>query len=551
MKKIFTFLSLIVLSALLVACGTKTTASTSKTTKSTNPAITRPSSSKEGSITTAKSTIQNTTKPINTTQPSTDVEEEFVCNVDRSGIDEKDLIEIDYFATDDEYVEVRMACAYMQEHPNVVIENRYDIKADAQAAGKEYTSYLVELASTTGYIPDLMQLSNLISAAKGKLLYDYSNEYNNDPDTEHLFESAKTLGVYNGKRLGMANGQAIRGVMLNKTLLEKYNFNLRNYGFNSRTGEIWTVDDMIKLARDFTTAARTAEGNKYYYGVDGEYNQLGFDLYFPSVYSDKLTYWGVDKTTGLIDFTSENSKYIEVYQKEIDLLKEGTRPNLTAAEAAEEFGAAVSAETLFFELGRTLMYHSFTYNFFMLQEVEDYEIQFLPLPSIKEEGVTNKTFGETGPMGLSAKLKDDPVKAAVVYDFAKYVTWGEEGFLKRIEINLEQGTILPKFPVSDFETVWNRIREIYTDSESAYYIEGFDVVIDNLLNGSVELGLVKYHPGIATFKAKLTNLADLNKKKVLAGELTVAEMAKIWQDYANNLIIEEKAQLDNYTSDPE
>ena len=545
MKKIFTFFMALGLTLALMACGTETTTTTVSTT--TQGQITKPTTQ-----TTAGTGTVITTKPGTTTVTTTTAEEdeEFVCVVDRTGINPDDIIEIDYMSTDPQDVEERMACAYQQANPNVIVNVRYDIVDDATAAAKDKTSYLVELASTTGYLPDVFQLTSVENAAAGKILYDFANEFNSDPDTEHLFPAAKAIGAYGAnseKRLAMVNGQAVRGVMLNKTLLNELNLNLRNYGFNFNKGEIWTVDEMLALARTFSEQARGKYANQYYYGVDGEYSQLGFNLYFPSVYNDNLTYWALDKTTGLFDFTSANSKFIQVYQQEIDLLKEGIRPNATAAEQTLEFGATVSADDLFFTYGRTLMFHAFSYNFFMMQQNDQFEYMFLPLPEIDEEGVTSKTFGETGAVGLSKFLADDPAKAAVAYDFAKYVTWGEEGFAERIEFNVELGTLLPKFPVSDYNSLWDRILEIYSDTESVFYIEGLDIVIENLLNGTVELGVSKTYPGVNNFKIWLSNSdADSHRKAVLAGTMQVADVALIWEQKANELIREGKQLYENY-----
>jgi hypothetical protein len=355
------------------------------------------------------------------------------------------------------------------------------------------------------------------------------------------------VGLYGDNRLAMSNGQVMRGVMINKTLLEDLNLSLRNYGFTSSTGAIWTIDQMIQLARDFSTQARGRFTNDYYYGIDGEYSQLGFNLYLPAAYNDDLTYYSIVKDTNRFDFTSTASKFIDSYQLEIDLLKQGIRPNMTSEQMAIEFGSSVSSGDLFFTYGRTLLYHSFTYTFSDMYLATGAEFMFYPLPVGSTIGTTAKTFGATGLLGLSKLLENDPEKAVEAYKLAKYMTWSEGGFNERININIEAGQVIPKFPVSDYESVWNRITEIYSDTESVFYIEGLDIVIDNLLNGEVVMSMDKSLPGINSFKNWLSYKEDeCHRKAVLAGTMSVADVALIWEQRANAFLTEWENVFTNY-----
>lgn len=524
MKK-FLIMCIVFLSVLAVlSCGATTTETQSSQT--TGSLITRPST-----------TTISTTSDESTTA-TTQLSEEG-CVVDRSGISDSDLVSLDYFSWDPQEVESKMICTYQQLNPNVVVNFRTDIRDDATAASKDWTSYLVELASATGYIPDVFQISNIETAAEGKLLMDFASIFNADSDTEHLFQSALDAGLYGDKRLAMSNGQVMRGVMINKNLLEDLNLSLRNYGFNSATGSIWNVDQMIQLARDFTTQARGRFTNDYYYGIDGEYSQLGFNLYFPAAYNDDLTYYSIVKDTNRFDFTSSATKFIDSYQLEIDLLKQGIRPNMTLEQMAIEFGSSVSSGDLFFTYARTLLYHCFTYTFTDMYLATGSEFMFYPLPVGTTVGSTAKTFGATGLIGLSKQLENDPEKALEAYKLGKFMTWAEDGFNERININVELGQVIPKFPVSDYENVWNRITEIYSDTESLFYIEGLDIVIDNLLNGEVVMSLDKTIPGINSFKNWLSYKEDeSHRKAVLDGTMNVADVALIWEQRANSYLSE-------------
>ena len=155
-------------------------------------------------------------------------------------------------------------------------------------------------------------------------MYDFADEWNADPETSHVLPGAASAGVYGDVRLGMSNGQVMQGIFVNKDLLDDNNFDLEDYGFDFTSGEIWNYEEMIQLARDFTSRARTRYNNNYYWGIDGDWNNLNFSWTLPAM--DNMD-WGLNSFDGT-GFHFTDQMYIDHYQREISLFQEGIKVDI-------------------------------------------------------------------------------------------------------------------------------------------------------------------------------------------------------------------------------
>lgn len=438
-----------------------------------------------------------------------------------------DTIQLDYASFENQEVEAKLIEEFERLNPNIKVRLRSDV-LDMSGVADNFTNSLVSLAAI-GDTPDVFQVIQIDPLVQNLLMYDFSKEWNNDSDTSHVLPGAAVAGVYGDVRLGMSNGQVMQGIFVNKNLLDDNNFNLENYGFDFTNGEIWNYQQMIDLARDFSTRARNRYNNNYYWGIDGDWNNLNFSFTLPAM--DNLE-WGLNSFDGT-GFNFTDQMFIDHYQREIDLYQEGVKVDIKKNPSGAQLEFGSTSPDLFFTEGRVLLYSSYSWNF-ELMGLSDQDLMFLPFPKGVTEGAIARTPSAIGILGISSNTKH-PQEA---YELAKFMSWGEEGSLARIKIHQEMNEHIGKFPVSDYQEAWNEIERMYVDSSSDYYVEGFDMIMYPLLETrEAVMDFGKWLPGYGEFKNWYSYVQnESHRNDVANGSMQFADVASVWQNKANELV---------------
>jgi multiple sugar transport system substrate-binding protein len=471
--------------------------------------------------------------PVDDDQPVLDP----VCGVDRSGIAPEDIIELEYASIENQEIEQQLLCEYQRQNPHVKVTNRNDI-LEMSGVADNFTYSIVELAAI-GDTPDVFQVMQIDPLVENRLVYDFSDIWNSDPDTARILPGAASAALYGDVRLGMVNGQVMMGVFVNKNLLDDNNFDLENYGFDYSSGTIWTYEDMIRLARDFTTRARSRYDNDFYYGIDGDWNNLNFAWALPAMDNPD---WGMNSFDGT-GFNFTDPIYINHYQREVDLFFEGVKNNvrLNTAGAQLEFGTALP--DLFFTEGRVLLYSSYSWNFDQIN-LTTQDLMFLPFPRGAAEDSVPRLPSAIGVLALAA----DTAHPEEAYKLAKFMSWGEAGQLAKIELYKEAGEHMTKFPVTDHDSVWNAIESMYIDSSSDLYVEGFDMILYPLLETKeVVMDFGKWLPGYSDFKNWYTHIqTESRRNDINNGLVRFADVAAVWEEKANGFVTTKLERYRNY-----
>ncbi|NLG81559.1 MAG: extracellular solute-binding protein [Bacilli bacterium] len=475
-----------------------------------------------------------TTKKQTTTSNNPNVDS---CGVDRSGITE--FITLEYASFENEEIEQAMLCEFQKLNPHIKVIMRSDIY-EMSHSGAIWNSTLISLASI-GDLPDVFQVQAMDDLIQNVLVYDITDIWNNDPDTAHVLPDAQNAVVYGDRRLGMLNGQVFQGVFINKDLLDEFNFDLEDYGFDFANNEIWNYEQMIQLARDFTQRARAKYDNKFYWGLDGEYHNLELSWGLaPSIDEN----WGIFSWDGE-KFNFTDPRFINLYQLEVQLFLDGIRADVKKDPEGSllEFGSADPGIDLFFQLGRVLLFPNYTWNFDQFN-LSPFELMFVPFPKGTHEDAVPRIPGQVGVHAIGVNT-EHPQEA---YELAKFMTWGREGFLAKIRIHHELGERLTKFPVSDYEDVWYEIEKIYTDTDSDLYVEGFDLIINAIVEHKQSVfAFGKWLPGYSEFKNWYQNKeTESHYRAVQAGQIQFADVAQTWEDKLNGLVQERMALYAKY-----
>jgi multiple sugar transport system substrate-binding protein len=449
----------------------------------------------------------------------------------------KDTIMLDYASFENQEVEALLIAEFEKLHPNIKVRLRSDV-LEMSGVADNFTASLVSLAAI-GDTPDVFQVIQIDPLVQNLLMYDFADEWNADPETSHVLPGAASAGVYGDVRLGMSNGQVMQGIFVNKDLLDDNNFDLEDYGFDFTSGEIWNYEEMIQLARDFTSRARTRYNNNYYWGIDGDWNNLNFSWTLPAM--DNMD-WGLNSFDGT-GFHFTDQMYIDHYQREISLFQEGIKVDIKKNPNGAQLEFGSTSPDLFFTEGRVLLYSSYSWNFDMINLV-DQNLMFLPFPKGVTEGAIARTPSAIGILGLAA----DTQYPQEAYELAKFMSWGEAGNLARIKIHQEMGEHVGKFPVSDFESVWNEIEMMYVDSSSDFYVEGFDMIMYPLLETrEAVMDYGKWLAGFSEFKNWYTHVQTESRRTDVAnGLVQFADVAQVWQDKANELVTTKVELYKNY-----
>jgi multiple sugar transport system substrate-binding protein len=525
MKRILSFLLLMLFTVAVAACGTTTTTRPTGTTGTTTTTTTTSSQSQTASVSvTTGTTTATTTTTTTTTSGGLDA-----CGVDRSGIAESEFVDLEYASIENQEIEELLLCEFQRQNPTIRVTNRPDILAMSGVADN-FTYSIVSLAAI-GDIPDVFAVMQIDPLVQNLLVYDFSDLWNADPDTTHVLPGAATAALYGDVRLGMVNGQVMQGIFVNKDLLEENNFDLEDYGFDFATGEIWNYQQMIQLARDFTTRARARYDNNFYWGIDGDWNNLNFAWVLPAM--DNLA-WGLNSFDGSA-FHFADPLYIDHFQREISLFQEGVKVDIKKDPAGAQLEFGSTSPDLFFTEGRVLLYSSYTWNFDMIA-TSPQNLMFLPFPKGVGENAVARTPSAIGILALS-NTTEHPEEA---YQLAKFMSWGEAGQLAKIAIHRSRGEHLTKFPVADFASVWNQIEQVYIDSESPLYVEGFDMIMYPLLQTKqAVMDFGKWLPGYSEFKNWYSYVqTESRRTDVLNGLILFADVAQTWETKANSLVSE-------------
>jgi multiple sugar transport system substrate-binding protein len=134
-------------------------------------------------------------------------------------------------------IDLLMIEAFAEKYPNINVE----MKVVAEWYDWD-TAFLGLLEAND--LPDVFLIQRLGSFLPFNMLADISEMYENDPSTQHIFESVSGLGTYGGKRFAVPTFIYPTAWFVNLDLLDKASINKPGYD--------WTYAQMESIARSTT-----------------------------------------------------------------------------------------------------------------------------------------------------------------------------------------------------------------------------------------------------------------------------------------------------------
>lgn len=356
-------------------------------------------------------------------------------------------------------IDVLMIEAFEEMYPNINVE--------MQVVGEWYdwdTLFLGLLEANT--LPDVFLVQRLGSFLPFNILADITEMYENDPDTEYIFDSVSGLGTYNDKRYAIPTFIYPNLWFVNLDMLDQAGINKPSYD--------WTYEQMENIAKSTTNLTNHEfgiAGCSFYTRVYPkvlkiqENPAVGKDWYAYSYDGNRFNFDDPVMQTGA--------------NKMNDAIQQGyCKPGFSAEELEEWYADSTFQPTYG---GKVAMWAEASWSAKDYFESFTFDWDAYPGPN----GVTG---GNTDIGGISS-LSEHKQAA---YQLLKWMSYGEEGLLKRFEIYedvgqelFQQGNNFP-YPIVDYGIDGQGVNQVWTHIPYGSVAPGFvsPQFIESLRNGA-------------------------------------------------------------------
>jgi multiple sugar transport system substrate-binding protein len=394
--------------------------------------------------------------------------------------------------------------AFMEKYPNITVV----LDENIEGSGAAFTGNLLT-AMAAGLLPDVFAIDNVPTGYYNGMLLDVSEYWDNDPETDLIYDNIENTGIIAGNRYAIPSFQFIKGIYINITLLDAYNITIPE--------KDWKYDDFIALAREI----RQTGQNDFVYGIDPWYGVLDFETTFPMQDDAEMGYNTWDGTR----FNFNSTVWIDAYNLKLDLMQERV-----VADYTEDELEVIGDIWPWFE-GLVGLKIDGSWNLWMIDDMFDsngLEVGFWPYP-----GGAAGQFPPTILDFLCVSSETDYPEEA--YLLAKWMSFGKEGWLLRLDAMKERGDLyLDRYPIADYPEVWAEI-DHFVD-----YVEGLEENIALLPYGKPDTD--KWLPGYKEFWAYVGNEENDYWNRINQGLVTPEVFAAEWENKINEMIAEANSQ---------
>jgi multiple sugar transport system substrate-binding protein len=329
-------------------------------------------------------------------------------------------------------IERRMIAAFEEKYPNI------KIKIDESFDTKDWNGAL-SAAASAGKMPDVFMMSSLPLAISNDWVMDITSLTEADEEFKNVPEVVRQSVVFDNKIVAVPFAQHFLGYFVNKDVFNAANLDYPEFGVS--------VEEFAKAVKAVTNV------NK---GVVGLLNADNIPDWYPAAVNPEMG-WFTFKDGR---YSLNSNEFISAINYAKDLQTNGYTYNSLTEEQKANFNAENDHEA-WLKGGIAIRWDG-TWAISGLQKNANFEFDFIGLPG----GVTAIT---NDLLGIS-KSTEHPKEA---YLFAKWMSFGKEGFLKRLEIADEMGITVNTLPI-------NSDQEILDEYFSRLDIPGVKKAYENL-----------------------------------------------------------------------
>lgn len=458
---------------------------------------------------------------------------------------EKQIIELSYADWGDQEFNQKMIDAFEEKYPHIKVTLRTDIAG----SGEAFTSNLIN-AAQAGLLPDVFATDNVPTVVHSQLTLDVSEYWDKDEDAKLVYPNIAKTAVYNNKRFAIPSFQFFKGIAINLDIFEraslvtvegKYRIDENGYPVKD-----WTYMEFVEIAKAIKN--RDLDNpSAFVLGVEPWYGTMDFQQVWPTLDDADVQYDTWDGTK--FNYTSDSWIRAMTEKVKMHKLNDGTIDDIKPEEIFDEDGNVIPGReylnTWKLQTGYTAMGIHGTWNLTTLinipKENNDTKMGFWPYPS--------GPAGSFPPVILDYQcVSSQTPYPEEAYLLAKWMTYGRDGWNARMDIyeenyqaSIDKGelpALIDRFPVADYDDVWDRIMPYVED------VEGLPEIVSNLENSKPDLD--KWLPGYKDFWAWVNDTENnaYSWEKLLAeGHNSVAAFASVWNEKINEIVSAEIASL--------
>lgn len=398
--------------------------------------------------------------------------------------DNTPTINLTYAEWGDQTVAQKMLDAFMDKHPNIKVK----LDTSITGSGTAFTTNLIA-AAQANMLPDVFVTDNVPEVIKNGLVRDINDLWNADADAKLVYSNIANTAVYkdlngNQVRLAAPSYQFIKGVLVNQTLLTNLGIDIPEYS--------WTFEDFDAISRQVQKAG-TYNGYPVH-AVNGYNGTLDFEKAMTAQAGVGL---GYDSWNGnVFDYT--NSEWIRYRKLTEEYYATKLLEQLTAEEKEQYYG---SPDAWPFMQGHTAFGFEGSWNVISVLDqfqAANQHVEFYPYPAGKEA----KEAVILDYMCVSSQTRY-PEES---FELLKWMSFGREGWLTRLEIMKETGTGIDRYPVAAYDDVWSSITTYMEQLDESKNYTGLIYCIQNINNGAPDCD--KWLPGYMQFWNYISETAE-------------------------------------------
>lgn len=330
---------------------------------------------------------------------------------------------------EDYNLERRMIDAFMDQYPNIKVDivERPKVADPANPdveLDMNWDEMLAAMAAT-GDLPDLYMYATVPTAVINGWAHDMTEVMQNDPELAKVPQDIATGAVYNGKYFGIPQSNFYFGYFINRTLFERANLEAPEFGV--------TWDELLEAAQDVATTPDDGTGIVGFSGVDRIFEWM------PAQYDGSLGWYTYNEEGFHLDspaFASAMELMRGFYDKNMGQYAEYVFETSSVSKKTKWYAEGSGTQ---FQKGRHAIMWDATWSWgWMLPNLIDEEqglyqmdLDFIGTPVIVD-GV--QRIPVVLDYLVAGQGTEHPEEA---YLLAKWLGFGKDGYLKRLEIAQE------------------------------------------------------------------------------------------------------------------
>ncbi|MHC0037724.1 ABC transporter substrate-binding protein [Pseudoneobacillus sp. C159] len=398
-----------------------------------------------------------------------------------------------------------MLAAFKDKYPHITIELNETVNTS------DWNGTLATAASA-GDMPDVFALPQIPLALSNDWLLDATDLAANDADFATIPEAVRDSATYNGKLFAIPSAQHFLGYFVNKDVFNAANLDYPEFGTS---------------LEDFVTGVKTVTNVNN--GVVGLNHPFSVVDWYPAAANHDMGWYTLKDGHYALD----SKEFINAVNQAKEFATNGYSYDTLSDEQKAKFKGE-DGEQAWVQGGIALKWDG-SWAATNVSENATFDWDFIGIPG----GVTAVANDFVG----ISKTTEHPEEA---YLFAKWMSFGKEGFMKRMEIAEAEGKVLNTLPINTDQEVLDKFFEILD-------VPGIRLAYENLDKAIIEP--VKMVPGYVDVRwtaltgVKTNDADNANTSQLvdafIKGQLKVEDYSKQLNELAEKITVEAQEAIKN------